>query len=166
MLVPFTGLVADRFDRRRILFVTQSVLMLLAVGLGVLLLAGHAELWHLYAFALALGITNAFDAPARQSFVSDLVSGQNTSNAVALNAASFNTARLIGPAVAGLLIVVIGSGWVFIVNAVHLHRHARGPRDAASRRAATAPEDASAPAASSCRASGTWRRAPTSRSCS
>nr|WP_082510595.1 MFS transporter [Leifsonia sp. Leaf325] len=117
VLVPFTGLVADRFDRRRILLVTQSVLMLLAVGLGVLLLAGHAELWHLYAFALALGITNAFDAPARQSFVSDLVSGQNTSNAVALNAASFNTARLIGPAVAGLLIVVIGSGWVFIVNA-------------------------------------------------
>ncbi|MET0725841.1 MAG: MFS transporter [Leifsonia sp.] len=118
VLVPFTGVVADRFDRRRILFVTQTALMLLAVGLGVLLLAGHAQLWHLYAFALALGITNAFDAPARQSFVSDLVSGQNTSNAVALNAASFNMARLVGPAVAGLLIVVMGAGWVFIVNAV------------------------------------------------
>jgi MFS family permease len=117
LLVPFTGLVADRFDRRKILMTTQSALMLLGVGLGLLLLLGHAELWHLYVFALLLGIVNAFDGPARQTFVSDLVDEHNMSNAVALNSASFNAARMIGPALAGLLIVVIGSGWVFIVNA-------------------------------------------------
>jgi MFS family permease len=118
VLVPITGAVIDRFDRRKVLLVTQSVLMLLAIGLGLLLLGGHAELWHVYGFALALGITNAFDAPARQTFVSDLVSGPNASNAVALNAASFNAARLIGPAVAGGLIVLVGSGWVFMINAL------------------------------------------------
>ncbi|WP_157426983.1 MFS transporter [Agromyces salentinus] len=118
LLVPITGAVIDRFDRRKVLIVTQSVLMLLAVGLGLLLLGGHAQLWHVYGFALALGITSAFDAPARQTFVSDLVSGPNASNAVALNAASFNAARLIGPAVAGGLIVLVGSGWVFMINAL------------------------------------------------
>ncbi len=118
LLVPFSGAVADRFDRRRVLLVTQSLLMLLAAGLGVLLITGQAELWHLYGFALALGVVNAFDTTARQAFVSDLVGLGQTSNAVALNSASFNSARLIGPAVAGVLIAVIGSGWVFIINAV------------------------------------------------
>ncbi|RLP71353.1 MFS transporter [Mycetocola manganoxydans] len=116
LLVPITGLIADRFDRRKILMITQSVLMLLGVALGLLLLLGHAELWHLYVFALLLGIVNAVDGPARQTFVSDLVDEHNMSNAVALNSASFNAARMIGPAIAGLLIVAIGSGWVFIVN--------------------------------------------------
>ena len=116
-LVPVTGAVVDRFDRRRVLLVTQTILMLLAVGLGLLLLSGQAQLWHVYGFALALGITNAFDAPARQTFVSDVVQGKDAANAVALNAASFNTARLIGPAVAGFLIVLVGSGWVFLINA-------------------------------------------------
>jgi MFS family permease len=118
LLVPITGLIADRFDRRKILMVTQSLLMVLAVGLGLLLVLGHAELWHLYAFALGLGIVNAIDAPARQTFVSDLVAEGNMSNAVALNSASFNAARLIGPAFAGFLIVLVGSGWVFLINAV------------------------------------------------
>lgn len=118
LLVPFSGAVADRFDRRRVLMVTQSLLMLLACGLGLLLVLGHAELWHLYGFALALGIVNAFDTPARQAFVSDLVGQEQLSNAVALNSASFNSARLIGPAVAGLLIALVGSGWVFLINAV------------------------------------------------
>ncbi|WP_196832095.1 MFS transporter [Mycetocola sp. CAN_C7] len=117
LLVPITGLIADRFDRRKILMITQTALMLLGVGLGLLLILGHAELWHLYAFALLLGIVNAVDGPARQTFVSDLVDEHNMSNAVALNSASFNAARMIGPALAGLLIVVIGSGWVFMVNA-------------------------------------------------
>lgn len=117
VLVPITGLIADRFDRRTILFFTQSALMLLGAALGLLLLLGHAELWHLYLFALLLGIINAIDGPARQTFVSDLVSEHNMANAVALNSASFNAARMIGPAVAGFLIVLIGSGWVFIVNA-------------------------------------------------
>jgi MFS family permease len=117
LLVPITGLIADRFDRRKILIVTQSALMLLGLGLGLLLLSGRAELWHLYIFAALLGLVTAIDNPARQTFVSDLVSGRDMSNAVALNSASFNAARMIGPAVAGLLIVVVGSGWVFIINA-------------------------------------------------
>lgn len=117
LLVPFSGAVADRFDRRKVLLVTQSLLMLLAAGLGLFLVLGHAQLWHLYAFALGLGIVNAFDTTSRQAFVSDLVGPAQLSNAVALNSASFNSARLIGPAVAGLLIAAIGSGWVFIINA-------------------------------------------------
>src|SRR5690606_37948572 len=116
LLVPISGAVADRFDRRKVLLMTQSLLMLLALGLGLLLLLGQAELWHLYLFALGLGIVNAFDAPARQAFVSDLVGTKQLSNAVALNSASFISARLIGPAVSGLLIAAVGSGWVFIIN--------------------------------------------------
>ncbi|HEY6800298.1 MAG TPA: MFS transporter [Agromyces sp.] len=118
LLVPITGLIADRFDRRKTLMFTQGSLMVLGLGLGLLLLSGAAELWHLYAFALLLGIVNAVDTPVRQTFVADLVSSSHMSNAVALNSASFNTARLIGPAVAGFLIVLVGSGWVFIINAV------------------------------------------------
>ncbi|WP_350350037.1 MFS transporter [Agromyces sp. G08B096] len=117
LLVPVTGLIADRFDRRKILLVTQGAMMALGLALGLLLL-GHAELWHLYVFAGLLGIVNAVDTPARQTFVADLVAGADMSNAVALNSASFNAARMIGPALAGLAIVVVGSGWVFIVNAV------------------------------------------------
>ncbi|XPP27984.1 MAG: MFS transporter [Leucobacter sp.] len=118
VLVPFSGTVADRFDRRRVLMVTQSLLMLLALGLGLLLVLGHAQLWHLYGFALALGVVNAFDTPARQAFVSDLVGTEHLSNAVGLNSASFNSARLIGPAFAGVLIALVGSGWVFLINGV------------------------------------------------
>ncbi|MFT4220995.1 MAG: MFS transporter [Microbacterium sp.] len=117
LLVSATGWVADRFDRRRLLMVTQSTLMALAIAVGVLLLNGVMTLPLMWGFALAFGLANAFDVPARQAFVSDLVARENASNAVALNAASFNTARLIGPAVGGLLIVLVGAGWVFVVNA-------------------------------------------------
>jgi MFS family permease len=117
VLVSLTGWVADRFERRRILLATQSALLLLAIAVGVLLLNGLMTLPMMFGFALGFGIVNAFDAPARQAFVSDMVSASDTSNAVALNSASFNLARMIGPAVGGLLIVAIGSGWVFIVNA-------------------------------------------------
>lgn len=118
LLVPVTGLIADRFERRKILMATQSALMLLGLALGALLISGRAELWHLYVFAGLLGIVNAVDMPARQTFVADLVSSSNMSNAVALNAASFNAARMIGPALAGVLIVLVGTGWVFVINAV------------------------------------------------
>ena len=118
LLVPITGWIADRFDRRRVLAVTQSALMLLGIGLGLLLLSGQAELWHLYLFALGFGIVNAADTPARQTLVTDLVHEEYTSNAIALNSASFNAARMIGPAVAGVLIVAVGAGWVFLLNAV------------------------------------------------
>ncbi len=117
VLVSLTGWVADRFDRRRILLATQGSLLALAIAVGSLLLAGVMTLPMMFAFALGFGIVNAFDAPARQAFVSDMVSAADTSNAVALNSASFNLARMVGPAVGGLLIVAIGSGWVFIANA-------------------------------------------------
>ena len=117
VLVSLTGWVADRFDRRKILLTTQTALLALAIAVGSLLLAGVMTLPMMLTFALGFGIVNAFDAPARQAFVSDMVSATETSNAVALNSASFNLARMIGPAVGGLLIVAIGSGWVFIVNA-------------------------------------------------
>ena len=118
LLVGVTGWVADRFDRRRLLMITQSVLLLLGAAIGVLILSGVMTLPLMYTFALALGVVAAFDNPARQAFVSDLVSRENASNAVALNAASFNGARMIGPAVAGVVIVAVGTGWVFLVNAV------------------------------------------------
>ncbi len=117
VLVSLTGWVADRFDRRKILLLTQTVLMALALGVAALLLTGVMTLPLMFCFALAFGITNAFDAPARQAFVSDMVMVGDASNAVALNSASFNMARLIGPAVGGLLIVVVGTGWVFVINA-------------------------------------------------
>ncbi|MGF3057158.1 MFS transporter [Microbacterium sp. YY-01] len=117
VLVGLTGWVADRFPRRRILFLTQGTLMVLSVIIGVLLLTGVMTLPLMLMFAAMFGITNAFDAPARQAFVSDMVSVEDASNAVALNSASFNMARLIGPAVGGILIVILGSGWVFIANA-------------------------------------------------
>jgi MFS family permease len=117
LLVPFTGYAADRFDRRRLLLATQSTMALLALGLGLLTLLGWVKLWHVYVFALAQGCTTAFDAPARQTFVSELVPETRISNAVALNSSSFSAARMVGPAVAGLLIGSVGSGWVFLLNA-------------------------------------------------
>ena len=118
LLLPFTGFVADRYDRRRIMIVTQCLMALLAFGLGALTLAGAARLWHVYVFALALGCVTAFDVPARQSFVSELVGDRDLPNAVALNSVSFNAARLVGPATAGLMIAAIGSGWLFVFNGV------------------------------------------------
>jgi len=118
VLMPWSGLIADRFNRRKLLILTQTLMGLLALGLGILSVTGLAQLWHVYLFALGLGIVAAIDAPARQTFVSELVSEDNLSNAVALNSASFHGARLIGPAAAGLLTVAVGAGWVFMINAV------------------------------------------------
>ncbi|MER7797012.1 MFS transporter [Microbacterium sp. NPDC096154] len=118
LLVGVSGWVTDRFDRRRILMVTQSTLLLFSVAIGVLLLLDVMNLPLMYCFALATGVVVAFDNPSRQAFVSDLVRRENASNAVALNAASFNGARMFGPAVAGLLVVALGTGWVFLINAV------------------------------------------------
>ncbi|HEX4328810.1 MAG TPA: MFS transporter [Burkholderiales bacterium] len=115
-LLPFTGFVADHFDRRKILLCTQAAMGVLGLGLGALTLAGIVQLWHVYLFALLQGCVSAFDSPARQTFVSELVGEADLSNAVALNSTSFNAARMIGPAAAGVLIGVIGSGWVFVAN--------------------------------------------------
>lgn len=116
-LLPLTGYAADRMDRRKLLAITQAAQGLLALSLGLLTLSGFVELWHVFVFGALLGCTTAFDAPARQSFVSDLVPDTHLANAVALNSANFNASRTVGPAVAGVLIAVAGSGWAFIINA-------------------------------------------------
>ena len=115
-LAPWAGLLADRYSRRKLLLITLVAMALLSTGLGVLVLLGIAELWHVYLFALMLGIVTAVDAPVRQTFVSELVTDDYLPNAVALNSASFNVARMIGPAVSGVLTVVVGPGWVFLIN--------------------------------------------------
>jgi MFS family permease len=118
ILLPITGYTADHFDRRKLLYATQASMGLLALGLGVLTINGAVQLWHVYVFAGLLGCVTAFDAPARQTFVSDIVGEADLSNAVGLNSTSFNAARMIGPAVAGLMIARVGTGGVFIINAV------------------------------------------------
>lgn len=118
LLVPLSGLVADKFDRRKILLCTQTAMGILAVGLTVITLTGVVELWMVQLFALAFGVTQAMDSPARMSFVSQLVGRNLMPNAIALNSASFHGARLIGPAVAGVSIALVGPGWVFALNAL------------------------------------------------
>jgi MFS family permease len=118
LLLPITGLAADRFSQRKILMTTQASMGILGLLLGVLTVTNLVQLWHVYVFALLLGCAAAFDSPARQTFVSELVGRRNLSNAVALNSASFSVARMIGPAVAGVLMAIIGTGWVFLINAV------------------------------------------------
>ena len=117
LMLPFSGYVADHFDRRRVLLATQACLGLLALGLGILTVTHMVQLWQVYGFAFALGCVSAFDAPARQTFVSELVVEDHLANAVALNSTSFNAARMVGPAVAGVLIAAVGTGWVFLINA-------------------------------------------------
>jgi len=117
LLGPYGGVLADRYRKRVILLWTQVAMGLTGLALGLLVVTGTAQLWHAYLAALCLGIASAIDAPARQSFVSELVGQDNISNAVALNSASFNTARLTGPAVAGVLIAWVGTGPVFLLNA-------------------------------------------------
>ena len=120
---PFAGLVADRTPKLRLLQLTNVAMALPALVLGLLAVSGQAELWHVYVLAALLGTAAAFDAPARQAFVPELVDRADLSNAVGLNSASFNAARVIGPAVAGLMIAALGggataSGWVMLINAV------------------------------------------------
>ena len=116
-LGPFAGVLADRMNKRRLLVMTQSAMGFFALCLGILVATGTAELWHVYLLALGLGIASAFDAPARQAFVSELVPSSELPNAVALNSASFNLARLAGPGVAGLLIAAFGTAPAFLINA-------------------------------------------------
>lgn len=117
LLGPYGGVLADRYRKRRILLWTQLAMGITGLAIGLLVVTGTAELWHAYLAALCLGIASAIDAPARQAFVSELVGQDNISNAVALNSASFNTARLTGPAIAGVLIAWVGTGPVFLLNA-------------------------------------------------
>jgi MFS family permease len=118
LMLPFSGFAADFFDRRRLLMATQAAMGLCALGLGLLTVTGLVQLWHVYVFAFLHGCAAAFDAPARQTFVSDLVGEADLPNAVALNSTSFNAARMVGPALAGLLIAGVGTGWAFLANAL------------------------------------------------
>jgi MFS family permease len=118
LMLPFSGFAADFFDRRKLLMATQAAMGLCALGLGLLTVTGIVQLWHVYVFAFLHGCTAAFDAPARQTFVSDLVGEADLPNAVALNSTSFNAARMVGPALAGLLIAGVGTGWAFLTNAL------------------------------------------------
>ncbi len=117
-LAPYAGLLADRADRRKLLFITQISMAVLGGLLGGLVLTGAAQLWHVYIFALMLGVITALDSPVRQTFVSNLVSDADLPNAVALNSMSFNSARMVGPAIAGVLVAAVGSGPVFLINMV------------------------------------------------
>lgn len=116
LLLPLTGLAADRLERRRLLLATQGAMGLLALALGLLVVTGTVQLWMVYIFAGLLGIVTAFDGPARQTFVSELVGEVDLANAVALNSTSFNLGRTVGPAVAGTLIAALSTGWVFLLN--------------------------------------------------
>jgi MFS family permease len=118
LLSPYAGVLADRLPRRQMLMATQGTMGVLAGGLGALVLSGNAELWHVYLFALGLGVVSAFDSPVRQTFVAEMVPTKSLPNAVGLNSASFNAARLIGPGAGGLLIAAVGPGWAFLLNAV------------------------------------------------
>jgi MFS family permease len=118
LLLPWTGFAADYFDQRKLLMLTQAAMGVFALILGFLTVSGLVQLWHVYVFAFLSGCAAALDAPARQTFVAELVPENNLANAVALNSTSFNAARMVGPAVSGLLIASIGTGWAFIINGV------------------------------------------------
>ena len=143
LLLPWTGFAADHYNQRKLLIATQATMAVLALSLGLLTITGVVQLWHVYVFAFLSGSAAAFDAPVRQTFVAELVGDEDLSNAVALNSTSFNAARMIGPAVAGLVIASVGTGWAFLINgasyvavlaslfsfrAAELHANARAQR--------------------------------------
>ena len=123
LLSPYAGVIADRFSKRRLLQLTQLMMALASLVLGVLAVTGAAEVWMVYLIAFLFGIGSAFDAPARQSFVSEMVGPDDLTNAVGLNSATFNAARIMGPGLAGLMIGALGggadaTGWVILINSL------------------------------------------------
>ncbi|MGW1889965.1 MFS transporter [Streptomyces sp. NPDC002004] len=112
----YGGVLVDRLPRRPVLLLTQSAMGLTGLALAVLTLTGHVQVWHVYLTAFLLGLVTVVDNPARQSFVSEMVGPGQLQNAVSLNSANFQSARLVGPAVAGLLITAVGSGYAFLFN--------------------------------------------------
>ncbi|WP_054054195.1 MFS transporter [Alloactinosynnema sp. L-07] len=118
LLSLWAGVLADRLDKRKLLIAVQIGLASCALALGVLDITGQVELWHVYVLCVAVGVFFAVEVPVRQSFVAEIVGRSQVTNAVALNATGFNLARVIGPAVAGIMIVLIGTGWLFIANGV------------------------------------------------
>jgi MFS family permease len=118
LLAPIGGAVADRFSRHKILIITQTTSMILVSMLAAVTLLGAVQPWHIFALAALLGVVNAFDIPARQSFVVEMVGKEDLVNAIALNSSMFNGARVVGPAVAGILVGIVGEGWCFLSNAI------------------------------------------------
>jgi len=118
VLLLYGGVVADRMPRRMLLLITQTCMMLCAFGLAAVTFWGVVQPWHLVGFAFCLGIANAFDAPARQAFVFDLVPREDLTNAIALNSTLFNAAVMLGPAAAGVVYVLFGPAWCFSVNGI------------------------------------------------
>src|SRR5437868_5169263 len=115
-LGPLGGIAADRFSRRKVVIVTQTLSMLQAFGLAALTLSGRVQVWHVLAFAGALGVINAFDMPGRQALVIEMTSKEDLINAISLNSAVFNAARVLGPSIAGVLLAYIGEGTCFLIN--------------------------------------------------
>ncbi|MCZ9347704.1 MFS transporter, partial [Streptomyces sp. TRM76130] len=114
----YGGVLVDRLRKRPTLLVTQSAMALTALALAALTLTGRVEVWHVYVAAFVMGLATVVDNPARQTFVAELVGRDQLQNAVSLNSANFQSARLVGPAVAGLLITGVGTGWAFFLNGV------------------------------------------------
>jgi MFS family permease len=115
---PLGGLIADRHSRQRTVIATQTSAMVLAFIFAALTLTGSIQVWQIFVLAALLGVVNAFDIPARQSFLAEMVGRDDLINAIALNSSMFNGARIIGPAIAGILVAAIGEGWCFFANAV------------------------------------------------
>jgi len=118
LLAPIGGSVADRYNRHRIVVITQTSAMLLAFVLATLTLTDLVRVWHIFTLAALLGVVNAFDIPTRQAFVVDMVGREDLINAIALNSSMINGARMIGPAVAGILVASVGEGWCFLTNGI------------------------------------------------
>ncbi len=143
LLSPYGGVIADRIDKRRLMVALQSAMGLQALALGVLTVTGEVRFWQIGVLAVLLGLNNAFENPARQSFMLELVGGRHLRNAVTLNSVLVNVARVVGPAVAGIMIATVGEGVCFLVNAgsfiavvtslMRLHRGALEPTTPAPR---------------------------------
>ncbi|MGH9407162.1 MAG: MFS transporter [Terriglobia bacterium] len=118
VLSPVGGMIADRYRRHRIVIITQSSAMTLALILAGLTLAGRIRVWEILALAAILGVVSAFDVPARQAFVVEMVDPPDLINAIALNSSMVNSARILGPAIAGILVAAVGEGWCFLANGV------------------------------------------------
>jgi MFS family permease len=118
LVAPLGGIVADRWNRQRVVIGTQTASMILAFILALLTLTGLVQVWHIFVLAAMLGVVNAFDIPGRQSFLVDMVGKEDLMNAIALNSSMFNGARILGPAIAGILVAKIGEGWCFFVNGI------------------------------------------------
>src|SRR3954466_13808248 len=118
ILAPVGGVIADRLNRHRVLIATQSAMMVLAFALAALTLGGVVREWHIFVLSTLLGITNAFDIPTRQAFLAETVSRDDILNAIALNSSMLNGARIVGPAIAGLIVAAFGEGWCFLLNAI------------------------------------------------